>query len=487
MTPTETLPLAQAADGFRTSLASHAVRVGCKALSVVVLARLVSPADHGLFAMAAAIFYVAALFRDLGLGAAAIQARELAAGTSTALWYAHLGIGVVLAVAILAGSPAIARFYDQPEVRGLLIAVSASFLLLGFSGPARILLTRQLRFAELNRAETRAAVAGTAAMIAAGFAGAGAYAFAIFLLVSEALLAFTLVRLAAWRPAAAADWSGLRTLLRPGFHLTAYNVLNSLALNLDTVLIGRWTSAAAVGFYTRSGQLLALAAQHVAAPLAGVMTATLARLSPASPEFAAHLRATVSLIGYLTLPLTAFCAAVPDDVLRLVLGGVWTDAAPLLRLLALSAAANAVTATLQGLCLATGRTSKLVTLAAISGLLTLAALWFNRANGIVALVGGLVAVNVLLLVPRVVWSTRGTPVSPGDYAVAHAGPLAFSAALGLGAWAVRQKFDSLAWAPRLLLALIGGVVAAGLVAIVWPRVRRELAAVWQHAPFARPR
>src|SRR3954462_9496383 len=66
--------LTRAASGYRATLVSQGVRLACKIVGVVVLARLVSPAEHGVFAMAASVMFFFVLFRDFGLTAAAIQA-----------------------------------------------------------------------------------------------------------------------------------------------------------------------------------------------------------------------------------------------------------------------------------------------------------------------------------------------------------------------------------------------------------------------------
>ena len=88
--------LAQASRGYQSTLLSQGLRLLCKAVSVVALARLVTPAQHGQFAMAASVFYLVVLFRDFGLGTAALQTRALSEEQRTTLWHAHAGLGILL-------------------------------------------------------------------------------------------------------------------------------------------------------------------------------------------------------------------------------------------------------------------------------------------------------------------------------------------------------------------------------------------------------
>ena len=238
---------------------------------------------------------------------------------------------------MLALAPATAAFFNQPALVPLTATVSIALVIIGLNAWPRALLARDLRFTELNRIETTAAVLGTAGMITTALLDGGAYAFAAFLLVSEFVCLVGAWRICGWRPTAPAHWRSLRPLHRPASDLLVYNVLQCALTQVDTVLVGRWFGAAAAGLYNRPTQLLALPLTHIATPLSQVLAASLSRLSPASPDFSATVRQATNLLAHLTLPIAAVCLVVPHDLVRLVLGPDWPDAAPLLRWLAVSA------------------------------------------------------------------------------------------------------------------------------------------------------
>lgn len=472
--------LARANRGYRSTLLSQAVRVACKAGAVVVLARVVSPAEHGLFAMAASLTLVLVLFRDLGLGVIAVQTPELSEEQKTTLWRAHVVIGVALTLATAALAPAVARFYGEPRVQPLLFAMSASLLLIGLNAWPRVLLARDLRFAELNRLETLAAVIGTVAMISAAALGAGAFSFVVFLLVSEAVNLVEAWRICRWRPRAPVRWESLRGLLRHGANLTGYNVLVYFLSQIDTLLMGRWFGAHALGLYTRPGQLLLLAHVHLGTPLNQVLLATLSRLGVASPDFVRHIRETANLIVHLTLPLAVICALVPEPIIRWVLGPGWPEAAPLLRWLAISAGAGFLTATIYPLCVATGHTRRLALMSAAALPVIAAGIWLGRAHGPAGLAAGVALANFALLLPRLWWATHATPVRLRDLANAFRGPLALSSALGAGMAAATNLIST----GQPVLPLAGGALGVLALCALWPGLRDELRAVWRFRPGA---
>jgi polysaccharide transporter, PST family len=476
--PPETT-LAHAARGYRTTLLAQAVRVGCKAASVVILARLVSPAEHGLFAMAASVFFILVLFRDLGVGPAVVRAASLTDEQCSTLWRVHAGTGVGLAALAAGLAPWAARFFHEPRVTALLALMSLALVLIGLGGWPRLLLMRELRFPELNRVDTIAAVLGTLAMIGAAWLGAGAYAFAVFLIASEAIALLGTWRACRWRPSARARWGSLRELWRPGADLTGYNIATTVLQQIDSVFMGRWFGSLPLGLYNRPVQLLALPMQHIAAPTAQVLLSTLARLGPAAPAFAPHVRATANLIAHLTLPLAVACAILPHEIVRLLLGAEWPGAAPLLRWLALGGAASYLGATVPALCIATSHTRRLVAMASITLVATVAALHLGRGRGPEGIAAAVALANFALLPLRLAWACRGTGVRLRDYGAAFLGPLALSAAGATGLLAGRAAAADSSWPIRLACALAAGTLAAALLSAVWPRLRHELRQITQ--------
>lgn len=476
--------LARAASGVRTTLASHAIRVGCKAAAVVVVARLVSPAEHGLYAMAGALLSVAMLLRDLGLGVAAVHAPMLSEGQKTALWRAHLGLGALLAGGTIAVAPAVAGFFREPRVQPLLAGLSLSLLLLGLNAWPRVLLVRELRFADNNRTETIAAAVGTLAMIAAAALGAGAWTFLVFLLVSEVVILERSWRVCPWRPTAKPDWPALRPLLPHGLHVVGHQFLAYLVQQVDALAVGRWFGARPMGLYSRPAQLLALPAAHVSAPLGNVLLASLARLRKRPDDFVRHFRSSTALTAHLALPPAIVCLVLPDFVVRLVLGGDWHDAVPVLRWMAVTAGVSALSATTYALNVATGHTRRLAAQSGALLALVLLGVWLGQDRGIVGVAAGVALANVGFLWPRWAWSVGGTPVRVSDLLVALRGPLALNLTLATGLVAGRAAASAFDAPGNDVFGLATGALGAGALLALWPELRGQFRLLRAQRPVA---
>lgn len=478
-----TLHLARS--GYRSTLVAQIIKLACKLTGVIFLSRLVSPAEHGLFVMAASLLSFLVLFRDLGTNVAAVQIATLSQGQATALWQLQGLLGIVLAGATVALAPLWARFFAEAQLPPLLVILGTSFILAGFSGWPRISLSRELRFKDLNRIEIAGAVAGTVAMVALGLAGGGVYALVSYPIVSEAVM-LTIGWLACTsRPHGRADWNGLGSLLRTGLGVTGYNLLLYPLQQLDTLLTGRWFGPQALGFYNRAGQLLVQPTTHLAAPFNDVLLSTLSRLGPDSPAFTPHLRSTANTIAHFTLPFIALCIALPDEVVRIALGAGWAESAELLRWLAIGAAPSFLTATIYPLCVTSGHSSRLVALSAVTLLTTGMLLFLARDHGVLGLARALATGNLLLLGPRLWWSTRGTPVSLADYLHALRRPVVTATIFGLSLALGRSLGGDRPWLVGFSLSIAAGTLAVIVSAMLSSGLREELRALRSQLPFAR--
>lgn len=474
--------LARASQGHRSALLSQALRLACKLASVPIIARLVPPEEHGLFAMGSSAFLLLALFRDAGLGVAAIQARTLSEPQKTALFWAHLFLGLLLTLAGCASAGAIARFYDTPAVESLFMTMSAAFLVIGASGFVRSQLGRAARFVELNRVENTAAILGTFAMIGSAILGAGAYAFVIFLLVSELIATALAWRTLRWRVHARPDWPGLRGLLGVGADVTVYQIVGYLLQQMDVIAVGRWFGSHTMGLYSRAGLLLSLPNLHLVGPLNQVALVTLSRLRTESPHFLAHAQTTVATIAHFVFPLFAVAIALPAETVRLVLGPEWFEATALVRWLALAAIGSTLVALGYASAVAAQQTRALAVSGAAAVPCTVLAIWLGRDRGAEGIAAAIATTHLVLALPRLWWSVRREHGAFAGLCSALLGPTIGSAIAIAGMRTGYALTQNQPWTIRLAGSLFTGAVAFILLATLWPRLRRELRAAWHYLP-----
>lgn len=305
-------------------------------VSVVTLARLLTPSDFGLVALALLVIGFGELFRDFGLSQAAVQATTLSRDQRTNLFWINTGIGVLLSLLTFAASWALAAIAGEPEARVICQALAITFLLNAMAAQFRAGLMRDLRFATLAAIEIGSATVGLVVAIVLAAVGAGFWALVGQQLTTIALTLVLLVIAGRWMPGLPNRRGDVRDFLRFGWNLVASQLVNYAAANTDTALVGLRYGPSTLGLYNRVYQLIVVPVGQVRAPLTNVAVPVLSRLKDSVGEFGRFVLRAQLLLGYaLCLPL-GLVAVAAEPIVELALGSHWLGAVFFLRCFAVA-------------------------------------------------------------------------------------------------------------------------------------------------------
>jgi PST family polysaccharide transporter len=399
---------------FFTSLAQVAkliVQFG----SVIVLSRLLSPADFGLFAMVAPLYGLALIFQDFGLGHATVQSAQVTPAQSSALFWLNIAVSLCLAVPLIFGAPLVGWFYHDER----LVALTRSFavvIVVGALGAQHsALLNRSIRFRYL------AALDATAAL--AGFLGAVLLAVIFhtyWALFAAAAIGSTVTATGAWLgtrfvPRLPRGESGVWPMVRLGAGITGYNVSTFIARNLDNVLIGRVWGDAPLGFYDRAYKLLLFPLLQINAPLARVMLPMLACLRTDGPRYRSAYLQAVNQLLLVTQPGIVFAIATADIFVPILLGNDWRAAAPIFQWLGVAALLQPFSVATNWLFISQGRSRAYALWGAFNAIICAVAFCVGLPWGPIGVAAAYSISQVLLRSPVVLWiATRTGPVRLRD-------------------------------------------------------------------------
>jgi len=263
--------------GFITTSA-QGVQFVLNLAAMMVLARLLTPADFGLVAMVTVVTSFLRVFRDVGLSTATVQREGITHAQVSNLFWTNVAVSGLIMVILAAASPAIASFYREPRLVTITLAVSVTFLLTGLVVQHQALLNRQMRFKALAVIDIVSMVASMAVAIGMAWFGCGYWSL-VGMSVSAALVRCAMVwMISIWRPQFPKRRSGTRSLLGFGASLTASGFIYSIARGTDSLLLGRFFGADSVGFYTRAGVLLLRPLEQLLGPMSAVFLPVLSRL-----------------------------------------------------------------------------------------------------------------------------------------------------------------------------------------------------------------
>lgn len=459
--------------GAVVTMGGQLLRIVVQLAGIVLLARLLAPADYGITAMVLAIVGVGEILRDFGLSSAAIQAKTLSAGQRANLFWINTGIGAALTAAVIALAQPIAAFYSDPRLVLVTMALSLTFVLNGFATQFRADLNRRLRFGPLAAVEVGSQAAALVIAIMLAVWGWGYWALVAQQVLQVLFQAVALPVLARWWPGLPKRGQQMRPFLTFGGGLVASQLLNYASRNIDSVIIGRLFGASALGFYNRAFQLMLLPLNQINAPSMRVALPTLSRLQDEPRRYGEFLLFGQTVQLNVVSFVLGFCAAQAAPIVAIALGPQWSPSVPLFHILAIAGFFQAAAYASYWVFLSQGLTSSLfwytmTTRPVVIGLLLLGALW-----GVEGVAWMYAACAATLWPVGYLWLRKST----APLGRLFRNGLRIIAVYGLAAGA---SFASTVWLPaddalaQLFVGFAAFVAALALIALVFPPLRRDL-------------
>ncbi|QTE28904.1 lipopolysaccharide biosynthesis protein [Pengzhenrongella sicca] len=463
-----------AAKGTAVSVGAQLVRFVLQIGSMIVLARLLVPADFGLVAMVTAVIGVAEIVRDLGLSTAAIQARTLSEAERSNLFWANTALGTACAGIALALTPVIVAIYDEPRLSQVVPPLAAVFVLSGLDTQLRADLARSLRFRSLATSDVISQGTGMLAAVLLALAGAGFWALVAQPVVAAFMSLVVNAVNCRWVPGRPRRSVSIRPFLRFGVRLMGTQALSYGTKNIDNIALGAVWGPASLGLYSRAYQLLMTPLNQINTPLTRVAVPILSKLQDDKDTFVRYA-GRAQLVGcYVTATMLIVAAALADPLISLLFGDTWEGLAPIFALLALGGVFRSISQLSYWLFLATGRTGSMLRLDVWCQPLMMIVIVAGVPWGPEGVaIGHLVAYSSYWVVSLIaVGRVTGMSVRPLFIkAVTAVGLVGVPSAAA--AWGATHLVGP-AWA-QLAVGCVAAVAVIGLVALVLPVVRRDLA------------
>lgn len=470
---------ASASRGAAVTLGAQLIRVIVQLAGIVVLARLLTPDDYGVLAMVLAIIGVGEVFRDFGLSAAAIQAREVSRAQQSNLFWINTGIGAVLAVAVCLASGAIAGFYGDPRLAPVALLLSTTFLLNGVSTQFRATLNRRMQFMRLSSAEIVGQVVGLVVGIWLALSGAGYWSLAWQQVALALATQIALLVVTGWMPGLPRRGVPMAGFLKFGGNLVASQLVTYASRNVDSIVIGSTLGASALGLYNRAFQLMLMPLNQINAPSTRVALPVLSRLQDSPARYAEFVGLGQTFMLNLIGAILAFGCAQAPAIILIALGDQWSGAVPIFQILAVAGFFQAASYATYWVFLSKGLTGahlayNLVTRPIMIVLVIMGAWW-----GVLG-VATAFAVSTALLWPTALWWAGRVSDAP----VRMLGLNGLRAFLvygwaGAASWLATAWLPDDAWAARIGLGLLVflAAVAATLVIPAFRTDVRKMASV----------
>lgn len=320
----------------------------------MVLARLLSPAQLGVYSIAAVLAALAQVFRDLGTGQLVVVQRVLGEAEQRALLTLSVAVGWFLAALLAASSEVFAGFYRQPALGEVLRILSLNFLLVPFSSQVTAILRREMRAARLFAINATYGLTQFSVALVLAVAGLGplALAWASFAATVAGLLAALLLRpgTMSWRLTRHGVWR----MVRPGGLAVTGNAIDEVGVVAPDLVAGKLLGAEEVAMLGKAQSVLSLFNQAVTGAVSPVVFPLFARHAREGGDPVRAYLSAAACITALSWPFFLLAGLLATPLVALLYGPQWQGSVPLIRIMCGAAALYSMFSMVRYLLLATG-------------------------------------------------------------------------------------------------------------------------------------
>jgi PST family polysaccharide transporter len=461
-----------ASRGIALNYASQLLRFVLQIGYQIAIARLLMPEQFGIVAMASPLIALIGLVGNLGLTQAAIQRPQISDAEMSTLFWLNVGINVLLAGIVIAASPLVAAFYNQPAVTPILAVLAVTTIVTACGSQHMVVLNRQLRFGTIAIIDFVSFVTGAIVSLAAALAGFGIWAIVTNQVVISVVTTLALWSMVRWRPILANRSAGSRQLIGFGADVAVANTANFFARNLDNVLIGKVWGGEALGAYDRAYRLLLSPLTQITVPMTKIAVPLLSRVQHDAAAYCRAYFLMLELVLGLTYPAVIMALVTHDQFIRVFLGPQWMAASPIFAILAVGALFAPIGNSMSWLLISQNRTSSMRNYTVASSIAFAVGIVAGLPWGPVGVAAGYIGVG--LIQGPITWAitTRLGPVDRNALAGSLM-PFALASVPVLGVTLLLQRLLSEGFV-ALLLILIASYLTFLIAILAQQRSRESL-------------
>ena len=318
------------------------IGLGVSFVVVVVLSRLLTPEEIGVFSVSAVVVALVQTLRDFGIGTYVIQEKELTEARVRTASGVSLVLSWLIAILLVLSSPIVARFYNEPDMQGVLCVLAIGPLLIPFAAIAQANLQRKMDFGLLTKVGIAGSLVQASTTLTLAYLGASYYSMAWGSAAGNVATIAMLVLLRAEyvfvRPSLI-EW---RSVVRFGSIVSLTQIVTRLGMSAPDLVMGRMLGFGAVGYYSRGQGLINIFRQGVDQAVMPVAMSAFAKQNREQQDIKLGYLRSVSMMTVIAWPFFGLLGLMALPVTRILYGDQWDAAVPVTQLLCIAAAINAL-------------------------------------------------------------------------------------------------------------------------------------------------
>jgi len=311
----------------------------------IVLARVLSPNDFGLFGIALLGLSALDTFSQTGFQQALIQKKGDIKPYLDTAWTVQVIRGFVLAGILFGIAPYVASFFGEPMAAPLLRVLGLSAVFQGLTNIGVVYFQKELEFHKRFIYMFSGTLANLGVAIPAALILRNAWALVFGLLAGNFVRMVVSYFIHPYRPRAWLDGPKVKELYTFGKWILGSSILVFLLNQGDDIFVGKLLGATMLGFYQMAYRLSNLPATEITHVTSQVTFPAYSKLQDRLPQLREAYLRTLQVIAFLSFPLAGGIAFLAPDFTRIFLGEKWMPMVPAMQILAIWGLSRSIAAT----------------------------------------------------------------------------------------------------------------------------------------------
>lgn len=377
------------------SFAENYLIIALQVVSSMVMARLLTPAEVGVFSVATVLVGLAYVLRDFGVVQYIISERELDEAKLRAVLALSIAASWAMGLLVFSLSWAAGILYHEPGVKKVMWLLTFNFLIIPFGALPMAMLRRNLQFSAIAQIRVIATVASTITGIS--FASNG-FSYLSPALGGIASTLMTILMANIHRPPGLPrrpSFHGVRKILSFSGHLTVSALVSDLARGAPDLILGRAQSMAAVGLFGRATGLIDLSNKLVNQAINAVALPYFSKVQREGGDVKRAFLSSQSHVSALTWPFFAVLGTLAFPTVRVFYGPQWDASVPIVQLLCVAGVVTALTQFIPEVLVSSGRSAALMRMHLVSNGIRVGAILAAAPFGLLPVAGAMIAASLV--------------------------------------------------------------------------------------------
>lgn len=332
-------------------------------VSTLILARLLTPADFGLVAMATSLIALLELVTYFGLDTALLRQSDASQGHFNAVWTLNVMAGATLALMMLLLAIPAAHFYREPRVTLVICVLALGPLVQGFENVGVVTFRKEMRFDREFRFLLAKRILAFCTTVPLALSLRNYWALVAGMLVGRMAGVVFSYALQPFRPRFAL--AGMGDLMHFSKWLMAQNFVAFLKERASDLVIGRLAGSYSLGIFSVASEISSMPGTELVAPINRAILPAYMKLANDLPALRREYLSVMSMVALLAVPAVAGFAVCAPFLILLLLGPKWVQAAELIQILAFYGITQVMQSNAYSAFLALGRPQVFVTITLI--------------------------------------------------------------------------------------------------------------------------